>query len=124
MTDTKLTFTRRSVLATLLMAPVGALAHSGHGMGHLTVTTTVTRRRKHRLDLVLTFYNAGTAAMTLEALSTDVAQLSGLKLPFEIPAGGLEEQKLTLRFDDAVPGIFTLLLDFGEDGQGPVTVMP
>lgn len=124
MTDTKLTFTRRSILAALLAAPVGALAHSGHGMGHLTVTSTVTRRRKRRLDLVLTFYNAGTDAMTLKALTTDVAQLSGLKLPFQIPAGGLEEQKLTLRFDDAVPGIFTMLLDFGADGQGPVTVMP
>ncbi|WP_294226922.1 hypothetical protein [uncultured Shimia sp.] len=88
------------------------------------MTSTVTRRRKRRLDLVLTFYNAGTDAMTLKALTTDVAQLSGLKLPFQIPAGGLEEQKLTLRFEDAVPGIFTMLLDFGADGQGPVTVMP
>ncbi len=124
MTDTKQTLSRRSFLATLLLAPAGALAHAGHGMSHLTVTSTVTRRRKRRLDLVLTFYNAGTEPMTLNGISVDVAKLSGQKLPFTVPAGGLEEQKLILRFDDAVPGIFTMLLDFGADGQGPVTVMP
>lgn len=124
MTDTKLTFTRRSFLAALLLAPAGVLAHAGHGMSHLTVTSTVTRRRKRRIDLVLTFYNAGTEPLTLESISADVAKLSGQKLPFTVPAGGLEEQKLRLRFDDTVPGIFTMLLDFGADGQGPVTVMP
>jgi hypothetical protein len=124
MTDTKSTFTRRSFLAAFLLAPAGALAHAGHGMSHLTVTSTVLRRKKRRLDLALTFYNAGTEAMTLEGISVDAATLSGEKLPFIVPAGGLEEQKLTLRFDDTVPGIFTMLLDFGADGQGPVTVMP
>ncbi len=124
MTDTKLTFTRRGFLTALMLAPAGALAHAGHGMSHLTVTSTITRRRKRRLDLVLTFYNAGTQPMTLAAISTDVANMTGQSLPFNVPAGGLVEQKLTLRFEEAVPGIFTLLLDFGEDGQGPVTVMP
>jgi len=62
--------------------------------------------------------------MTLEGITVDVAELSGQKLRFIVPAGGLEEQKLTLRFDDTVPGIFTMLLDFGADGQGPVTIMP
>lgn len=124
MTDTKSTFTRRSLLAALLLAPLGALAHGGHGMSHLTVTSSVTRRKKHRLDLVLTFYNAGTEAMTLEGITVEGAELSGQSLPFIVPAGGLEEQKMTLRFGDTVPGIFTMLLDFGADGQGPVTVMP
>lgn len=124
MTDSKSTFTRRAFIAVALASPVAALAHEGHGANHVTATATVLRRKKTRLDLALTFFNKGSELVTLQAISVEGATLSKQKLPFEIAAGALEEQKLTLRFADAIPGIFTMVLDFGADGQGPVVVMP
>ncbi len=127
MTDTKPTFHRRRILAFLATAPVlvpgVALAHDGHGAGHVTVTPTILRRKANRLDLVLTFFNSGTEPVTLSSIFVDEAKVTGAHLPFDLPAGALEEQKLTLRFSGQVPGIFTIGLDFGADGQGPVTVM-
>ncbi|GAA6181270.1 MULTISPECIES: hypothetical protein [unclassified Shimia] len=116
---------RRSFLLISLAATAvfstKAAAHEGHGISHIKFSVTITKRRGDTLHIALTMFNQGSAPVTLEGLTVDGAEV--LKLDrMVVAAGSLSESLLCVRFPGAVPGIFTMMVDFGEDGQGPVTV--
>lgn len=115
--------TRRLFLAGLTVAPALVLAHEDHGSVDVIADADVLSVTGQTLTLALTMYNRGTHALTLFWLRAEgAATAEALFAPLE--AGGRTKIEITLHFDGPVPGIFTAVLDFGTDGQGPVLVMP
>lgn len=76
----------------------------------------------NRVDLRLTL-TGFRAPLVLDEMAA-----YGATVQFQGPltVGFAEDTALivTVTFDDASPGLFTLMLDFGEAGQGTVTVIP
>ncbi len=115
--------TRRSFLLGLLAVPAASRAHEGHDASHITATADILKAKGQRLHLVVTLFNASTTVETLESASV----LGATVMPFdalEVPSGSLTDLRLTVDFVIGVPGIFTMVLDFGDAGQGPIVITP
>ncbi|MGR3813370.1 MAG: hypothetical protein ACU0AU_04695 [Cognatishimia activa] len=115
--------TRRSFCAMALALPSLAFAHDDHGTADIIADAAVVSFDGTDLTLKLSIYNRSAHAVTLFAVSAPGA-MGAEALFVTIDSSTQAEARATLRFEGAVPGIFTAVLDFGEDGQGPVLVMP
>lgn len=120
----KTRLTRRAMLCGLLLAPTMGLAHSGHGAARISAEATVIRRKGNTVKLVLRILNTGSRPIKLFKVTAEGAAPVTLGTPLEIAGFGEGNLMLSLEFHTAIPGIFTAHLDFGDHGQGPVTVMP
>lgn len=115
--------TRRLFLGAALSLPTWALAHEDHGAADIIADAQVESFDGSALTLKLSIYNRSAHAVTLFSLiAPGAATVEALFLTIE--SSSFAETTATLRFEGEVPGIFTAILDFGEDGQGPVLVMP
>ncbi|KAJ54267.1 hypothetical protein ACMU_18760 [Actibacterium mucosum KCTC 23349] len=99
-------------------------AHDGHAVGTVEVEVMRAQAAGSQVDLILLLSNQGGTPVTLLALSTPGTATQVFGLPVSIPPSGVEVVTAELRFDGAVPGIFAVLLNFGADGVGPVTITP
>lgn len=115
--------TRRGVLLGLLALPAVGLAHEGHDASHITATADVLKIKGQKLHLVVTLFNAGTTAERLQAVSVAGATIASFE-SVDVPSGALIDVRVTVAFETAVPGIFTMILDFGDAGQGPIVITP
>ena len=115
--------TRRSFCAMALALPSLAFAHDDHGAADIIADAEVENFDGSNLTLKLSIYNRSAHAVTLFAVAAPGA-LGTEALFVTIDCSTQAEARAILRFEGAVPGIFTAVLDFGEDGQGPVLVMP
>ncbi len=111
---------RRAVIFAGLALPVAAFAHEGHTHLPLTVSAEAVRRRG-KVVVTLTLFNAGHSPVTISGAKVADATVSGFT-PVVVAGGEVLEHKITLVFSGDAPGIFTLLLDFGDRGSGPVAV--
>lgn len=102
---------------------VPAFAHEGHKTGQIVADAQVVSVGQQTVALNIALYNAGMSDATLQGASVQGARVETLH-HIVVPAGTIEEGRIELRFDSKVPGIFTVILDFGDAGQGPVVVMP
>lgn len=116
--------TRRAFLAGLALVPTVALAHPGHGAAKITVDAQVLSSTSTTVTLVLQLLNLGSTPITLFGVGAKGADTVTLARPVEIAGFGGENVDVILTFQGEVPGIFTVTMDFGEHGQGPVVVMP
>lgn len=107
--------------ASALSAPSFLLAHAGHGAGHIVMSASVTKQRGSTLYLVVTLFNQGTFATTLYGATVEGAEVLQLD-EMVLARGALAESLCCVRFEGDIPGIFTLMMDFGDHGTGPVTV--
>ncbi|MEP2530820.1 hypothetical protein [Shimia sp.] len=122
MKDQTHTLCRRGLILGLLALPVTVQAHAGHGVAHVVSHAEAVRVRDNTVAILLTVFNAGTEPVTLEQVAADEA--SDVLVPGgKIASGALVEFRVQLSFEHNVPNIFTVMLDFGQDGQGPVVVM-
>lgn len=103
--------------------PVTLKAHAGHGAALVHAKAFVLERSETGLRLRLEVESRAPHQLMLMAIASEDAVIAVFE-PVEIPAAGTIAFEVRLSFATAVPGVFTLLLDFGEDGRGPLTVMP
>lgn len=118
-------FTRRAILAAAALGPLiplAAAAHDGHDLSQLRASVTSAARNARGLAVTLTLGNGRDMPVALSAVYSDLGQVIA-DLPLTLPAGGTAQLALLIEASDW-PGIFTLTLDFGEAGLGPVTVIP
>ena len=113
---------RRAFLGLGLILPAAALAHDGHGAAGISAEVLAASAGEDGLEVTLSIANGRDVPVTLEAVLTDLGAISA-PVPASIAAGGTRDVALVLEAE-AWPGIFTLILDFGEAGVGPVTVIP
>ena len=115
--------TRRGFIGAALAAPTLAFAHVGHGAADVVADAVVLDQTERQLRLKLVIYNLGEAALTLfGVIAPGAAPIEALFV--SVPIAERTEVEVTLNFEAAVPGIFTAVLDFESEGQGPVLVMP
>ena len=72
--------------------------------------------------LDVTLSNQRETPVTLEAVYSDLGEISG-DFPITLAAGQMINTTFAIS-TDGLPGIFTLVLDFGEDGQGTILAIP
>ena len=107
----------------LVAVPSLGLAHEGHGAADIIADVTVIGRTEKDLDLRIVLSNRATHEITLMSIYAPGADT--LDAIFQrIEPKSQASLELTLSFQNEIHGIFTAVLDFGEDGQGPVLVMP
>jgi len=114
---------RRAFCTFAITAPAAALAHEGHDTSYLQARVTATQDTGQGLRLTLSLTNRGAAGVVLGAVYADCGPVTSPALPLQLPAGAEAGADLLIGADDW-PGIFTIILDFGEAGVGPVTVIP
>lgn len=110
-------------MALLCTVPTHSFAHEDHGAAQVAADATVIAQQDRTLQMILTMYNLSPHSVTLFAVGAPGAQ------PVEalfttLPAREMTQTQIELTFEDDIPGLFTAVLDFGEDGQGPVLVLP
>jgi len=114
---------RRTFLASAASLPGAALAHEGHGPAYLEARVTSARGGAQGLALDLALSNRGPEEAVLGAVYSDYGPVSSVALPIHLAPGASVSAALLIAASDW-PGIFTIILDFGEAGVGPVTVIP
>ena len=114
--------TRRFLLSGLFLAPLAAFAHDGHDLSRIHVSTLETHPVAGGLEVALRLENGRDTDVTLAAIYSDLGDVSLAQAPNLTP-GSVIDTTVTIHAA-AWPGIFTLILDFGEAGLGPVTVIP
>lgn len=107
----------------LALIPLIVRAHEGHGQISVVADAINIKVTEHTLEFEIQLTNYGLIDVTLGNISVPDGKAD--QFPPETLSGG-EAKVIPVRviFDGPVPGIFTAILDFGEDGQGPLLVMP
>lgn len=112
---------RRAIVLGGLIWPAIGQAHEGHSHMPLTVSADAVLRRGE-VVITLTLFNAGHSAVTVFNVAVqDTVRVDFA--PVTVKGGDVVDHEFVLRFTGAAPSIFTLLLDFGDRGNGPVVVM-
>lgn len=113
-----------ALLTSLLLwlAPLWAMAHLGHGTPGLALDLERVDRKGNTLTMELRLENAGEEPLLLQGFSTDLGEVIILSGDRVLDAGEVEKMTLSLVVKGEMPGIFTLIADFGEAGAGPVLV--
>lgn len=75
-----------------------------------------------RVTLSLAISNHSEEDFVLQKIQATGARVDAI-VPLKIQPGAQQGVEVTLIFETPVPGIFTALLDFGANGQGPVLVI-
>jgi hypothetical protein len=115
--------TRSLFLSAALALPFAAHAHEDHGAAQIIADAQVISLDASVLTLKVSIYNRAPHVVTLfSVLAPGAAAAEALFVTIE--GSGQAEVDVTLSFEGPIPGIFTAVLDFGEDGQGPVLVIP
>ncbi|WP_172292911.1 hypothetical protein [Pseudoruegeria sp. HB172150] len=113
---------RRFILAGLAAAPVSAFAHAGHGPQEVAAHIDASVRTPNALILDLSLTNRGQYQTELLGIYAEDSTAFA-SLPLTLPPGETRVLKAALPGSDW-PAVFTLILDFGEDGASPLTVVP
>lgn len=116
--------TRRFALALLFGVPVMALAHGGHSTAKIRATAKVLKNRNRVVTLELTVLNTASTALILEDVSVAGAEVLSTKGAAKAAGFDVIEMVVRLRFSNDVPDEFTVVLDFGEQGQAHVSASP
>lgn len=114
---------RRLFLAAAVSLPSLALAHEDHSPADIIADAEVESFDGTSLILSVSIFNLAPHAVTLFSIAAPGAAATEA-IFLTIEGGGQAKTRVSLSFEGYVPGIFTAVLDFGEDGQGPVLVMP
>lgn len=104
------------------MTPVMVPAHDGHHVTRIVSDVEAIAVAGSRMTLTLAVSNYSEAEVVLQAISVPNAESTSIA-PVLIAPGAQQDVDVTLFFETPIPGIFTAVLDFGSDGQGPVLVM-
>ncbi|KMW58091.1 hypothetical protein AIOL_003061 [Candidatus Rhodobacter oscarellae] len=113
---------RRFILTAAFLAPLAALAHQGHDLSGIEAQAIASAPNGAGLGVTLRLKNAGDAVVELQAAYSDIGDVL-LAAPPVLQPGAVTETTVYIAAKDW-PGIFTLMLDFGAAGLGPVTVIP
>lgn len=123
-TNREIQFTRRGLIAGLLVLPVAGLAHEGHDASRITAEAKVLGVKDKEIRLRIELLNLGSNPVLLLGLRTEQAMDIDLPEPVLIHGYDTASLLVDLQFTQSIPGVFTVYLDFGEHGQGPLLVMP
>ena len=115
--------TRRSFCLGVARLPTPARAHDGHQRQLMDVDVLADAVPGQGVVLSFRMQNNGVFPMALEAIHAEIGRVSGDGTPRLIAPGEVVRFTAWLDATD-LPGIFNLVLDFGADGAGPITVIP
>lgn len=115
-------FRRIAAILGITLVPEIATAHDGHHMTRIVSDVEAIAVAGSRMTLTLAVSNYSEGEVVLQAISVPNAESMSIA-PVLIAPGGQQDVDVTLFFETPIPGIFTAVLDFGSDGQGPVLVM-
>ena len=115
-------FAKAMILSAALMLPFGAQAHEFHDLSRLDAVVTATPVDSEDAHLAMTLTNNRDTSVQLFAVYSDLGMIQA-DFPFDVAPGDTIHADLLVA-TGTLPGIFTLIPDFGENGQGPVLVIP
>ena len=116
--------TRRGFVVGLLVLPVAGIAHEGHGSSGISAEAKVLSVKDREIRLWIELLNMGSNPVQLLGLGTEGALDVVLPAPVAVKGYDAASLQVDLQFTQTIPGVFTVYLDFGEHGRGPVLVMP
>ncbi len=115
-------FTRRRLLAAIALVPAVASAHDGHDLSKIEAAVVAKESFSGGLDITLRITNGRDTAVRLEAAYSEIGDILW---PDGQEIASQDNREFSFQFDTPDwPGIFALILDFGEAGQGLVTIIP
>lgn len=115
-------FGRIALILGGVLAPVMAPAHDGSHVTRIVSDVEAVAIAGTRMTLSLAVSNYSEEDVVLQSVTAQDADATAIA-PVLIAPGAQQDVEVTLFFQTAIPGIFTAVLDFGADGQGPVLVM-
>ncbi|MEL7092328.1 MAG: hypothetical protein AAFN94_11390 [Pseudomonadota bacterium] len=117
----------RLITLTTLCLMIGSLARAHDGGHGPVVLASVQEARTIGRDVDVILKVTGLDpdhVVRIDGFLVDGAQPAALPAPVAVMFARDAILQTRLRFHDTPPGIFTLAIDFGPDGQGGVVVMP
>lgn len=120
----------RKILAlSLLVFSSFTLAHTGSHTSDLIIELNKAEFTHKKADITLTLSNRGYKTLVLERIKSNVGVVqTSIRLPLKIKADSQvffsNKRSLQVTNKLGLPQIFTLVLDFGEAGSGPFTIVP
>ena len=116
------TLTALAMYLSLALVPLSAVAHVGHGAPGVAIDLERVDRKGAQLTIGLRLENTSDAPMLLQSFSTELGTVQLVQGDPLIKPGEVTHMVLSLEVQGDMPGLFTLIVDFGEDGAGPVLV--
>lgn len=113
---------RFALISGLTFSPAIAAAHDGAHVSRIVSDVESIAVAGSRMTLSLAVSNYSDQEVVLHAVTAQKAEVTDIA-PVMIAPGAQQDIEVTLYFHAPIPGIFTAVLDFGADGQGPVLVM-
>lgn len=113
---------RIALIFGLTFSPAIAAAHDGAHVSRIVSDVENIAVAGNRMMISLAVFNYSEQEVVLKAVTAQKAEVTDIA-PVMIAPGAQQDIEVTFFFQTTVPGIFTAVLDFGADGQGPVLVM-
>jgi len=97
-------------------------AHDGQDLSHIEAVSTEVRRNGDAVVVTLDLANQRETPISLVGV---YSRLGPVAFDASVVVGPVTQKTVDLWIETAhLPGIFTLVLDFGEAGAGPVVIIP
>ncbi|MFY0596417.1 MAG: hypothetical protein JXQ85_08305 [Cognatishimia sp.] len=113
-----------SAFVTLAVAfwATGPAAHEGSHVSRIVSDVSQLKVIGSEMLLSLTVTNFSETDVVLQSVWATGAEATAIA-PVSIEQGAAQLVEVTFVFSSSIPSIFTAVLDFGVNGQGPVLVM-
>lgn len=120
---------RKTLALTLFVFSSFCLAHTGSHTSNLVIELDEAEFTHNKANISLTLRNRGHKSLVLNSIKTNVGKtLTLIDFPLVIKAQSKvsfsHNQGIQVFNKQGLVQIFTLVLDFGEAGSGPVTIVP
>lgn len=108
--------------ALIALTPVPSAAHLGHDAPGLALELQRVDRQGADLHITLRIENTGAEVLRLSSFTTNLGAVRILDGASDIAPGAVTHLTLALQVAGGMPGVFTLIADFGPSGSGPLLV--
>lgn len=113
---------RRACLAAIwCVLPSAVPADPGHPSDGLLVETIRAEQQGDHVAMIFLLRNTGDQLSGVEAIFSDAGEIAA-SVPLTLGPGDAEMLPVTLRPDGALPGLYSVMFDFGDGSIAPVLV--
>lgn len=118
-----MTLLRLLIAVAILSMPNVLAAHIGHSGDGLLIDTIRAEQQGDQVAMIFLVRNTGDQSAGVELLFSETGEVQTDMLPTMLQPGDVMMLQARLIPDGEIPGLFTIVFDFGDGSAAPVVVV-